>query len=146
MMTNLSNKLSIIFRGSICLLGLVSVGNFLAAPARAQQATAVGAVTLIRPSGAFLSVSGEIVLPSGSYIDGGLTVAPTFGGIVGGNQETIKSLTITPGAIKTTTISNPNSIIDAVVTSINNNPSASVEDITTLIRAGAGNNRVGALD
>ncbi len=48
-MNSLSNKLSIVLRGSICLLGLVSVGNFLAAPANAQQATARGAVTLIRP-------------------------------------------------------------------------------------------------
>lgn len=145
-MNNLANKLSIIFRSSICLLGVVSVGNFLVAPAHAQQARAIGAATLIRPSGSFLSVSGEILLPSGSYIDGGLTVTPSFGGVAGGNQETITGLTITPGAIRSTTISSPNTIVDALVTSINNSNAASIEDITTLIRAGAGNNGLGALD
>ncbi|MEH2284737.1 MAG: hypothetical protein V7K90_26015 [Nostoc sp.] len=143
-MNNLSNKLSIILRGSICLFGLVSVGNFLAAPANAQQATARGAVSLIRPSGTFLSVSGEVILPSGSYFDGGLKITPTYGGIIGGNDETITSLTITPGVIKTTTVSSPNSFIDTAANLLNSG--ASIEDMTTIIRAGAGNNGLGALD
>ena len=143
-MNSLSNKLSIILRGSIYLLGLVSVGNFLAAPVNAQQATAIGAITLIRPSGSFLSVTGEVFLPSGSYYDGGLTIAPTYGRIAGGNDETITGLTITPGVVKTTTLSNPNTFIDTAANLLNN--STSVEDATTIIRAGAGNNGLGALD
>jgi hypothetical protein len=143
-MNSLSNKLSIVLRGSICLLGLVSVGNFLAAPANAQQATARGAVTLIRPSGTFLSVTGELILPSGSDYNAGIKIAPTYGGIAGSNEETITSLTITPGVVKTTTLSSPNSLIDAVTTSLNN--SVSIEDTITIIRAGSGINSLGALD
>ncbi|MFN6482763.1 MULTISPECIES: hypothetical protein [unclassified Nostoc] len=143
-MNTLSKKLSTILRGSICLFSLVSVGNFLAAPANAQQATARGAVSLIRPSGAFLSVSGEVILPSGSYFDGGLTITPKYGGVIGGNDETITSLTITPGVVKTTTVSNPNSFIDTTANFLNNG--ASIEDMTTIIRAGTANNGLGALD
>jgi hypothetical protein len=143
-MNSLSNQLSIILRGSICLLGLISVGNFLAAPANAQQATARGAVSVIRPSGTFLSVSGEVTLPSGSYFNGGITISPTYGGIAGGNDETITSLTITPGVVQTTILSNPNPFIDTAANLLNN--STSVEDLTTTIRAGAGNNGLGALD
>ncbi len=143
-MNNLSNKLSIILRGSICLLGLVSAGNFLAAPAYAQQATARAAVSLIRPSGTFLGVSGELILPSGSYLDSGITITPTYGGIAGGNDETITSLTITPGLVQTNTPSTPNLLVDGVTTSLNN--SASIEDITTLIRAGNGINSLGGLE
>jgi hypothetical protein len=143
-MNSLSKKLSIILRGSICLLGLINVGNFLAAPANAQQATARGAVTLIRPSGSFLSVSGEVTLPSGSYFNGGLTISPTYGGTAGGNDETITSLTITPGLVQTTTLSNPSSFIDTTANLLKN--TTSVEDLTTIIRAGVGNNGLGALD
>ncbi|MEH1769203.1 MAG: hypothetical protein V7L27_31235 [Nostoc sp.] len=143
-MNSFSNKLSTILRGSICLFGLVSVGNFLAAPVDAQQATARGAVSIIRPSGAFLSVSGEVTLPSGSYFDGGVKITPTYGGIIGGNDETITSLTITPGVVKTTTVSSPNSFIDTTANLLNNG--ASIEDMTAIIRAGTGNNALGALD
>ncbi|MEH2080540.1 MAG: hypothetical protein V7K89_11195 [Nostoc sp.] len=143
-MNSLSNKLSIIIRGSICILSLASGGYFLAAPANAQQATAVGAVTLIRPSGTFLSVTGEVTLPSGSYYEGGLTISPTYGGIAGGNDETITSLTITPGIAQTTILSNPNPFIDTAANLLNN--STSVEDLTSIIQAGNGNNGLGALD
>ncbi|MEH2170258.1 MAG: hypothetical protein V7K41_27135 [Nostoc sp.] len=143
-MNSLSNKLSIIIRGSICLLGLVSGGYFLATPANAQQATARGAVTLIRPSGTFLSVSGEVTLPSGSYYEGGLTISPTYGGIAGGNDETITSLTITPGVAQTTIFSNPNPFINTAANLLNN--STSVEDLTSIIQAGSSNNGLGALD
>ncbi|MFW9262482.1 hypothetical protein [Nostoc sp. CALU 546] len=143
-MNNLSNKLSIILRGSICLLGLVSAGSFLAAPANAQQATARAAVSLIRPSGTFLGVSGELILPSGSSLDNGITITPTYGGTAGGNNETITSLTITPGLVQTNTPSSPNSLIDPITSSLNN--SVSIEDITTIIRAGTGVNSSGALD
>ncbi|MEH2139146.1 hypothetical protein [Nostoc sp.] len=143
-MNSLSKKLSIIFQGSICLLGLINVGNFLSTPANAQQATARGAVTLIRPSGSFLSVSGEVTLPSGSYLNGGLTISPTYGGIAGGNNETITSLTITPGLVQTTTLSNPSSFINTTANLLKN--TTSVEDLTTIIRAGTGNNGLGGLD
>ncbi|WP_218651756.1 hypothetical protein [Nostoc sp. C052] len=143
-MNSFSNKLSIILRGSICLFGLVSVGNFLAAPVNAQQATARGAVSIIKPSGEFLSVSGEVTLPSGSYFDGGVKITPTYGGIIGGNDETITSLTITPGVVKTTTVSSPNSFIDTTANLLNN--ATSIEDMTAIIRAGTGNNALGALD
>ncbi|NDJ23006.1 hypothetical protein GS682_15470 [Nostoc sp. B(2019)] len=145
MINVLSNNLSIILRGSICLLGLVSVGNFLVSPANAQQATALGAVTLIRPSGTFLSISGELTLPAGSfYSGGGLTVAPTYGGTAGSNNETITSLTITPGVINTTTLASPNPFIETAATSLNN--AISIDDVTAIIRSGAGNNGLGALD
>ncbi|MDZ8070137.1 MAG: hypothetical protein RMY64_31790 [Nostoc sp. DedQUE08] len=143
-MNSLSQKLPISLRGSICLLGLISVGNFLAAPANAQQATASGAVTLIRPSGTFLSVSGEVTLPSGSYFNGGVTISPTYGGIAGGNEETITSLTISPGLVQTTTLSNPNPFIDTTANLLKN--TTSVEDLTTVIRAVGGNNGLGGLD
>ncbi|MEH2174042.1 hypothetical protein [Nostoc sp.] len=143
-MNSLSQKLSISLRGSICLLGLISVGNFLAAPANAQQATARGAVTLIRPSGTFLSVSGEVTLPSGSYFNGGVTISPTYGGIAGGNDETITSLTISPGLVQTTTLSNPNPFIDTTANLLKN--TTSVEDLTTVIRAVGGNNGLNGLD
>ncbi|WP_334978160.1 hypothetical protein [Nostoc sp.] len=143
-MNSFSNKLSIILRGSICLFGLVSVGNFLAAPVNAQQATARGAVSIIKPSGEFLSVSGEVTLPSGSYFDVGVKITPTYGGIIGGNDETITSLTITPGVVKTTTVSSPNSFIDTTANLLNN--ATSIEDMTAIIRAGASNNALGALD
>jgi hypothetical protein len=143
-MNSLSNKLSIIFQHSICLLGLMSVGNFLAPSANAQQATALGAVSLIRPSGTFLSVSGEVILPAGSYYEGGVTITPNYGGIAGGNEETITSLTITPGIVKTTTISNPNSFINTAAILLNNSPS--IENTTAIIRAGGVNNGLGALD
>ncbi|WP_448267846.1 hypothetical protein [Nostoc sp. DSM 114159] len=143
-MNTLSKKLSVIIRGSICLLGLVSGEYFLVAPANAQQATARGAVTIIRPSGTFLSVTGEVTLPSGSYYEGGLTISPTYGGIAGGNNETITSLTISPGVAQTTIISNPNPFIDTAANLLNN--SNSVEDLTSIIQAGAGNNGLGALD
>ncbi|MGV0105865.1 hypothetical protein [Nostoc sp. DSM 114167] len=143
-MNSLSQKLSISLRRSICLLGLISVGNFLAAPANAQQATAGGAVTLIRPSGTFLSVSGEVTLPSGSYFNGGVTISPTYGGIAGGNDETITSLTISPGLVQTTTLSNPNSFIDTTANLLKN--TTSVEDLTTVIRAVGGNNGLNGLD
>ncbi len=55
-------KLSTIIKGSVCVLGLVGVGNFFAAPANADQAAARGAVTIVRPSGSSISVSGELVL------------------------------------------------------------------------------------
>ncbi len=142
-MNSLSNKLSIILQQSIFLLSLIS-GNFLAAPANAQQATAIGAVTLIRPSGTFLSISGEVILPSGSYFDGGLQITFMYGGVAGTNEETITSLTITPGIVQTTTLSNPNSFTNTTANLLND--STSVEDATTLIRAGAGNNGLGALD
>ena len=67
-MNNLSAKLSAITQGSLYLLGLVSVGNFMAAPASAGgQAVVRSATTIVRPSGASESVSGEVRLPTGMY-------------------------------------------------------------------------------
>lgn len=143
-MNSLSNKLSIIFQRSICLLGLIGVGNLLALPVNAQQATARAAVTLIRPSGTFLSVSAELILPSGFNYNGGIQIAPTYGGIAGGNEETITGLTIFPGIVQATTLASPNPFIDTAANLLNNN--ASIEDMTSIIRAGAGNNGLGALD
>ncbi|MDZ8184566.1 MAG: hypothetical protein RMX96_06925 [Nostoc sp. ChiSLP02] len=143
-MNSLSNKLSIIIHQSICLLSLVNVTNFLAAPANAQQATVIGAVTLIRPSGTFLSVSGEVTLPSGSYFEGGVKIIPTYGGVAGQNEETITSLTISPGIVKSTTLSSQNSFLNTAANLLNN--TSSLQDVTSIIRAGAGNNGLGALD
>ncbi|MEH1923582.1 hypothetical protein [Nostoc sp.] len=142
-------KISAILKGSICLLGLVSVGNILAAPASANQAAARGAVTLVRASGASISVSGELTLPNNAFFPGPLTITPTYGaGTAATDDETIATLEVDPGTPDTTnlsTSSNPfvasaAAALDAAVT--NNDIGAQA----AIIRAGAGANGLGGLE
>ncbi|NDJ23005.1 hypothetical protein GS682_15465 [Nostoc sp. B(2019)] len=139
------NKLSVIIKGSISLLGLVSVGNFMAAPASAEQAAARGAVTIVRPSGSSISVSGEVTLPSGAYYDGALTVAPTAGA-AGTNQETVTSLLITPGTVTgvATVMGSGNPFLDAAAKALGD--ATAIEDQAAIIRAGAGVDGLGGLE
>ncbi|MBN3908587.1 MAG: hypothetical protein HWQ35_19205 [Nostoc sp. NMS1] len=141
-------KISAILKGSICLLGLVGVGNILAAPASAGQATARGAVTLVRASGASVSVSGELALPQNGYYDQDLVITPTYGGTSTADNETIVDLTVsagTPNITLLTASSNPfvtsaAAALDAAVTA------ADIGAQAAIIRAGAGANGLGGLE
>jgi hypothetical protein len=142
-------KISAILKGSICLLGLVGVGNILAAPASAGQAAARGAVTLVRASGASVSVSGELTLPNNAYFPGPLTVTPTYGaGTSATDDETIATLQIDPGTADVTNLSassNPfvasaAAALDAAVTA------GDIGAQAAIIRAGSGANGLGGLE
>ncbi|MEH2111800.1 hypothetical protein [Nostoc sp.] len=141
-------KISAILKGSICLLGLVSVGNILAAPASANQAAARGAVTLVRASGASISVSGELTLPNNAFFPGPLTVTPTYNGTPALDDETIVDLKVDPGTPDVTalsTSSNPfvasaAAALDAAVAATDIGAQAAI------IRAGAGANGLGGLE
>ncbi|MDZ8184567.1 MAG: hypothetical protein RMX96_06930 [Nostoc sp. ChiSLP02] len=139
-------KISAIVKGSICLLGLVSVGNILAAPASAGQSAARGAVTLVRASGASISVSGELTVPQNAYYESDLKITPTYTGTSGADDEVVADLTISPGTPNTsllTASSNP------FVTSAAAALDAAAGDIgaqAAIIRAGAGVNGLGGLE
>ncbi|MEH2348619.1 MAG: hypothetical protein V7K55_11525 [Nostoc sp.] len=130
-------KISAIVKGGICLLGLVGVGNILAAPASADQASARGAVTIVRPSGSSLSVSAELVAAPGTdftaldVVVNGLTAEGT-------NQEIVTGLTLTPTPIASSTTP-PTTISAAIAGQIAAQTFTTVEDLATLVRAaGAG--------
>ncbi|MEH2443569.1 hypothetical protein [Nostoc sp.] len=130
-------KISAIVKGGICLLGLVGVGNILAAPASADQASARGAVTIVRPSGSSLSVSAELVAATGSDFTS-LAVVVDGNSAPGTNQEVVTGLTLTPvaGTVSTTPAT---TISAAIAAAIAATPPTSVEDLATLVRAaGAG--------
>ncbi|MDZ7969405.1 MAG: hypothetical protein RM368_31420 [Nostoc sp. DedSLP03] len=141
-------KISAIVKGSICLLGLVSVGNILAAPANAGQASARGAVTIVRASGASISVSGELALPNNAYYDQDLVVKATITGTPAADDEVVTDLTLTPGTPNVTnlsTSSNPfvasaAAALDAAVAATDIGAQAAI------IRAGAGSNGLGGLE
>ncbi|MDF5707182.1 MAG: hypothetical protein PUP90_05740 [Nostoc sp. S4] len=140
-------KISAILKGSIFVLGLVSVGNILAAPASAGQASARGAVTLVRASGASISVSGELTLPQNAYFPGPLTVTPTYDGTAGTDDEVIVDLTVDPGAadvsaLSTSSSSNP--FVQAAADALT--AATDVGSQAALIRAGAGANGLGGLE
>ncbi|MBD2562535.1 MULTISPECIES: hypothetical protein [Nostoc] len=132
-------KLSTIIKGSVCVLGLVGIGNFFAAPANAGDAAARGAVTIVRPSGSSLSVSAELTAPSGAYFTGPtLVVTPTYTGVIGGNDEAVDTFTIDPGAVITLT-SPPSATIEAAIAAaIDAGAFTDVVDIATLVRAANG--------
>jgi hypothetical protein len=141
-------KISAIVKGSICLLGLVGVGNILAAPASAGQATARGAVTIVRASGASVSVSGELALPQNGFYDQALTITPTYSGTAAADDEIVADLKVDPGQPNVgllTSSSNPfvtsaALALDAAVTTGNIGAQAAI------IRAGAGANGLGGLE
>lgn len=126
-------KISTIIKGSVCVLGLVGVSNFFAAPAKADQAAARGAVTIVRPSGSSVSVSGELVAPSGTQFPGPLTITPTISGTVGGQDEAIDSLEIDPGALEES-ISTSSSTIEGAIAALITGYT-DIQDVTALVRA-----------
>ncbi len=141
-------KISAIVKGGICLLGLVGVSNILAAPANAGQAAARGAVTIVRASGASISVSGELTLPNNAYYDQILTITPTITGDPKADSEIVTVLTVdagTPNVTNLSTSSNPfvasaAAALDAAVTANDIGAQAAI------IRAGAGSNGLGGLE
>jgi hypothetical protein len=140
------NKLSAIIKGSVCLLGLVGVGNFFAAPASAEQAAARGAVTLVRASGASISVSGELTLPQNAYFTTSVTVEPVFAGTSAADDETITSLVVTPGGIDVASLAGSSNVFvqaaaDALIAA-----AGDVGATAAIIRAGAGVNGLGGLE
>jgi hypothetical protein len=141
-------KISAIVKGSICLLGLVSVGNILAAPASAGQAAARGAVTLVRASGASISVSGELTLPNNAYFTGDLTITPTYGaGTPAVDDETIVDLTVSPAAIDATNLSvSSNPFVQAAADALTAVAATDIGSQAAIIRAGAGANGLGGLE
>ncbi|MEH2368567.1 hypothetical protein [Nostoc sp.] len=134
-------KVSAILKGSVCVLGLVGVGNFFAAPANAGEAAARGAVTIVRPSGASVSVSGELTAPTSAYFTGpALVVTPTYNGTIGANDESVVTLTIDPGAV-VNLVSPPSSTIEAAIAAkIDAGTATTVEDLAALVRAASVNN------
>ncbi|WP_414543032.1 hypothetical protein [Nostoc sp. CCY0012] len=137
-------KISAVIKGSICLLGLVAVGNVLAAPAQAGPASARGAATVVRMNGSSISVSGELTAPSGMYYGGALIVSPA-GTLPGDNTETIFSLLIDPGAPTGTATASANPVVAAVAAAITN-AAGNLSDEASLIRAAGGSTGFTALD
>ncbi|MEH1943568.1 MAG: hypothetical protein V7L01_25575 [Nostoc sp.] len=132
-------KISAIVKGSICLLGLVGVGNILAAPASADQgqASARGAVTIVRPSGSSLSISAELVAAPGTDFTA-LDVVVNGGADMGTNQEVATGLTLTP-TTGTSSTTPPTTISAAIAAQIAAGSFTNVEDLAALVRAaGAG--------
>jgi hypothetical protein len=130
-------KISAIVKGGICLLGLVGVGNILAAPANAGQASARGAVTIVRPSGSSLSVSGELVAAPGTDFTV-LDVAVVGNTDPGTNQEVVTGLTLTP-TTQASSVTPPTTISAAIAAQIAATSFTTVEDLAALVRAaGAG--------
>lgn len=141
-------KISAIVKGGICLLGLVGVGNILAAPASAGQAAARGSATFVRASGASSSVSGELTLPNNAFFPGPLTVTATYGGTSAAGDETVDTLAIDPGtpditALSTSSSSNPfvQAAADALTAA-----GTDVGAVAAIIRAGGGANGLGGLE
>ncbi len=125
-------KFSTIIKGSVCVLGLVGVSNFFAAPAKADQAAARGAVTIVRPSGSSISVSGEVVAAPGTdFTD--VAVVVDGGADFGTNQETVTGITITPTAATAT--GDATTIEAAIATAITDGAFTNLEDVAALVRA-----------
>jgi len=139
-------KISAIVKGGICVLGLVGVGNILAAPANAGDAAARGAVTIVRSSGSSISVTGEITAPTGTQFNGPLTITPATTA-PGANLETVGSLIVNPGvpvvsaaAASSATIESAIATLIAATTGDPATIITKVEDLSTLVRAASVNN------
>ncbi|XHR82633.1 MAG: hypothetical protein ACFKPT_31650 [Gloeotrichia echinulata GP01] len=127
---------------SFYLLGLVSVANFIAAPANADQAVARGAVTLVSPSGAYQSISGEVFLPSGMYFNSGnnptLIVTPTFSN-TGTTNERISSLSLRVGQATEIITNNATSLLSKTAQTVNN--TTTIENTSALIQSITGDQK-----
>ncbi|MBD2562534.1 MULTISPECIES: hypothetical protein [Nostoc] len=147
-MYSLFRKLPLTIKRSLCLLGFISVGNLITAPVHAQQAVARGAVSIVSPSGAYQSVSGELSLPvSNNFLNPGtnttLTITPTFTNI-GATNERITSLSLTVGTASEIITNNNNSLLNPTLQTVNN--PASIPDAASLIQAINSTNGLGALE
>ncbi|WP_414562021.1 MULTISPECIES: hypothetical protein [unclassified Anabaena] len=142
-------KLSAIIKGSICLLGLVGVGNILIAPANAEAA-ARGAITLVRASGASVSVSGELTLPNNAYFTGALQVGASYGDTTSftsaSDNEQLSSVTITPGGINNSNLVGANNPFLQAAADALTAASGDIGAQAAIIRAGAGVNGLGGLE
>ncbi|MDZ8237285.1 MAG: hypothetical protein RMZ69_08960 [Nostoc sp. ChiQUE01a] len=125
-------KLSTIIKGSVCVLGLIGVSNFFAAPAKAEQAAARGAVTIVRPSGSSISVSGEVVAAPGTDFSD-VAVVVDGGSDPGTNIESVTGITVTPTPVAATgdTTTIEGAIAGLITTAAYTEP----EDIAALLRA-----------
>ncbi|MEH1970032.1 hypothetical protein [Nostoc sp.] len=140
-------KISAIVKGSICLLGLVSVGNILAAPASAGQAAARGAASFVRASGASSSISGELTLPNNAYFTGPLDVTVTYGGGASTtDDETITGLTLDPGTAETTNLATASNVFVQAAADALTAAAGDIGAQAAIIRAGAGANGLGGLE
>ncbi|MBD2409304.1 hypothetical protein FACHB389_14755 [Nostoc calcicola FACHB-389] len=147
-MYSVFHQLPVTIKKTICLLGFISVGNFIAMPVYAQQAVARGAISIVSPSGAYQSVSGELSLPvSNNFLNPGtnttLTITPTLANIGATNQR-ITSLSLTVGTATEIITSNNNSFLNQNVQTVNN--LTSISDTASLIETIDGTNGLGALE
>lgn len=141
-------ELPITFKKSVYLLGFISLANFIPAPVHAQQAVARGAVSIVSPSGAYQSVSGELFLPvSNNVLNPGtsttLTITPTFTNI-GTINERITSLSLTVGTATEIITNNNNSLLNQNVETVNN--LTSIPNTESLIETTNGTNSLGVLE
>ncbi len=143
-MNTLFCQINVFLKSSFYVVGLVSLSNLLTIPVYGQQATARGSVTLIRPSGSFTSLSGEITVPNGMNFDSqqgfSLTVTPAISN-PGSNSEQIDSLSLTVNSLNKMITTNMNPVIDGTLPTINNTPN--LGDTTTLIPEADINSSVG---
>jgi hypothetical protein len=133
---------------TICLLGFISVGNFIAVPVYAQEAVARGAISIVSPSGAYQSVSGELSLPvSNNFLNPGtnttLTITPTLTNIGATNQR-ITSLSLTVGTASEIITNNNNSFLNQTLETVNNQ--TLIPDTASLIQTINSTNGLGALE
>ncbi|WP_414513236.1 hypothetical protein [Nostoc sp. PCC 9305] len=133
---------------TICLLGFISIGNFIAVPVYAQEAVARGAISIVSPSGAYQSVSGELSLPvSNNFLNPGtnttLTITPTFTNIGATNQR-ITSLSLTVGTASEIITNNNNSFLNQTLKTVNNQ--TLIPDTASLIQTVNTTNGSGALE
>ncbi|MDZ8083942.1 MAG: hypothetical protein RMX35_33380 [Nostoc sp. DcaGUA01] len=147
-MYSVFSQLSVTCKKSIYLLGFISLANFIAAPVYAQEAVARGAVSIVSPSGAYQSVSGELFLPvSNNVLNPGtsttLTITPTFTNI-GTINERITSLSLTVGTATEVITNNNNSLLNQNIETVNN--LTSIPNTESLIETTNGTNGSGALE
>ncbi|MBG1266168.1 hypothetical protein [Nostoc sp. WHI] len=147
-MYNVVCQLPVTIKRSFYLLGFISLSNFIAAPVHAQQAVARGAVSIVSPSGAYQSVSGELFLPvSNNFLNPGtsttLTITPTFTNI-GATDERITSLSLTLGTATEIITNNNNSLLNQTLQTVNN--PISIPDAASLIQTINTTNGLGALE
>ncbi|MBE8967242.1 hypothetical protein IQ277_13570 [Nostocales cyanobacterium LEGE 12452] len=133
---------------TICLLGFISVGNFIAVPVYAQEAVARGAISIVSPSGAYQSVSGELSLPvSNNFLNPGtnttLTIMPTLTNI-GATNQTITSLSLIVGTASEIITNNNNSFLNQTLETLNNQ--TLIPDTASLIQTINSTNGLGALE
>ncbi|MFN6564668.1 MAG: hypothetical protein RMY28_033395 [Nostoc sp. ChiSLP01] len=141
-------QLLVTLKRSICLLGFISIGNFIAVPVYAQEAVARGAVSIVSPSGAYQSLSGELSLPvSNNFLNPGtnttLTITPTFTNIGSTNQR-ITSLSLTVGTANEIITNNNNFPLNPTLQTVNNQ--ISIPDTASLIQTINSTNGIGSLE